>query len=166
MSSTPRGSRGRTRSRSGRAQASPSRQRPTSENTLSDRAFATAGRRVWGYLIDLALLLVISVTDSWLLTHWLGDTNIVRAVLLVLQLAVIVSYGAVLIRRRGATVGMRAAKLLAVDAVTCRQLSWRRVWARSATAFALTGWPPMSSRSRACTRTRRGYGVRSRGSQQ
>jgi hypothetical protein len=45
----------------------------------------------------------------------------------------------VLIGSRGATVGMKAVKLVAVNGSNSRFLEHRRAWARSVTAFALTG---------------------------
>jgi RDD family len=115
------------------------RRQPEAAGDFFDLDFATVWRRIWGYVIDVALLGAISFADFQIVTHWLGTGNLVRIVLLVLQILVVVSYGAILIGWRGATVGMNAAKLIAVDRVSCRILHWRRSWGRAVIAFALTG---------------------------
>jgi hypothetical protein len=140
MGARPRGLNLQTRNQEGRAQGLPPRKRTDGvDNDFFDLDLAGVGRRIWGYLIDLALLAAISYTDFRVVTHWFGRSRSAVLAVLVLQILVVLSYGAVLMAWRGATVGMTAAKLVAVDRITCRHLNWRRSWARAAIAFALIG---------------------------
>jgi hypothetical protein len=139
MGARPRGLNAQTRNQEGRAQGLPERKRTDSVDDFFDLDLAGVVRRIWGYLIDLALLSAIGYTDFRAVTHWFGRGRSAVLAVFVLQVLVILSYGAVLIAWRGATVGMTAAKLVAVDRITCRYLNWGRSWARAAIAFALIG---------------------------
>jgi uncharacterized RDD family membrane protein YckC len=139
MSSKRRSAGHRTRKRASKPRSLPSRRPSDASAEAIDLEFAGVGQRIFGYLIDLVLLGALNFTIAQVATHWFGTSQPVLIPLIVVHLAVVVSYGAVLISRRGATVGMSAAKLVAVDSVSCRFLEPRRAWARSIAAFALTG---------------------------
>jgi uncharacterized RDD family membrane protein YckC len=139
VSSKARKSNPRPRSRVTKPRVSPTRRHKESDAGYFHLDLATVGRRIGGYVIDFALLSAIGIVDFHVVTQWFGAGTPLRIALLVLQLLVVVGYGAILISWRGATVGMSVAKLIAVDSVSCDILHWRRSWSRAVIAFALTG---------------------------
>jgi hypothetical protein len=138
--SSKRGSRGgnaHTRS----AKARPQSPRPDvgASATPVELQLAGVGRRIFGYVIDVVLLTILGFAIGRLANRLFGTGSSTVVVVIVVHAAVVVSYGAVLIGWRGATIGMGAANIRALDSVSGRTLEGRRTWARSAVAFALTG---------------------------
>jgi uncharacterized RDD family membrane protein YckC len=137
-SRTPNRTRSRRPHKTRNLAAATGRQLPKPQ--VVDLPLAGWWRRAGGLTIDSLIL----VGFALLISDPIGRTAGAPVLATVLQLVAVIAYGALFISWRGATVGMHAVRVLAVDSRERKPLMRGRAWARASVACLLTSVLPVT----------------------